>query len=184
MNVLTLPRSVAAIEYKALRLPATLLQTQVVVRFLEQDSKLRLGLEKALGALDEKAGTRLWEYRIEADGPLPAAHDKHNLASPSPVTDGELVFAWFGTGQIVALNRDGKLVWARHLGKEIAPFEINWGHSSSPTLHGNLLLLLCDHAPASYLLAVDKETGKQVWRVGVLEGLGLGELGEGGGDRG
>lgn len=59
MNVLTLPRSVAAIEYKALRLPATLLQTQVVVRFLEEDSKLRLGFERALGALDEKAGSLL-----------------------------------------------------------------------------------------------------------------------------
>ncbi|HET9261687.1 MAG TPA: PQQ-binding-like beta-propeller repeat protein [Vicinamibacterales bacterium] len=116
-------------------------------------------------AFDEKAGTRLWEYRIEADGPLPAAHDKHNLASPSPVTDGELVFAWFGTGQIVALNRDGKLVWVRHLGKEIAPFEINWGHSSSPTLDGDLLYLLCDHEPASYLLALDKRTGKERWKV-------------------
>ena len=59
MNVLTLPRSVAALEYKALRLPATLLQTQVVVRFLEEDSKLRLGFEKALGTLDEKAGSLL-----------------------------------------------------------------------------------------------------------------------------
>jgi hypothetical protein len=59
MNVLTLPRSVAAIEYKALRLPATLLQTQVVVRFLDEDSKLRLGFERALGGLDEKAGALL-----------------------------------------------------------------------------------------------------------------------------
>lgn len=57
MNVLTLPRSVAALEYKALRLPATLLQTHVVVRFLDEDSKLRLGFEKALGSMDEKAGS-------------------------------------------------------------------------------------------------------------------------------
>ncbi|MCU1673617.1 MAG: putative translation initiation factor, family protein [Frankiales bacterium] len=59
MNVLTLPRTVAALEYKALRLPATLLQSQVVVRFLDDDSKLRLGFEKALGTLDEKAGSLL-----------------------------------------------------------------------------------------------------------------------------
>ena len=58
MNVLTLPRSVAAIEYKALRLPATLLQSQVVGRFLDEESKLRLRFEKALGGLDEKAGDR------------------------------------------------------------------------------------------------------------------------------
>ena len=68
MNVLTLPRSVAAIEYKALRLPATLLQTQVVVRFLEQDSKLRLGFEKALGTLDERAGSLLADSALADRG--------------------------------------------------------------------------------------------------------------------
>ena len=43
-------------------------------------------------------GRRLWAYRLEALGPLPSVHDKHNLASPSPVTDGQRVYAWFGTG--------------------------------------------------------------------------------------
>ena len=116
---------------------------------------------QAFGRAD---GKLLWEHRMEASGELPGVHDKHNMASSSPVSDGRMVYAWFATGQIVALDRTGKVVWNRHLGTEISPFEINWGHSSSPTLHGNLLLLLCDHAPASYLLAVDKETGKQVWR--------------------
>ena len=109
-------------------------------------------------------GRRLWEYRLEAEGPLPGVHDKHNLASPSPVTDGQLVYAWFGTGQIVALDMTGKPAWQRHLGKEISPFDVIWGHSSSPTLFGDLLILLCDHEPASYLLAVDKRTGKEQWR--------------------
>ena len=115
-------------------------------------------------AFNRADGRRLWQYRVEAAGPLPGVHDKHNLASPSPVTDGQLVYAWFGTGQIVALDMSGKAVWERHLGKEIAPFDINWGHASSPTLYGDTLLLLCDHTPASYLLAVDKKTGKERWR--------------------
>ena len=68
MNVLTLPRSVAVIEYKALRLPATLVQTQVIVRFLEEDSKLRLGFEKALGTLDEKAGSLLADKALTDRG--------------------------------------------------------------------------------------------------------------------
>jgi outer membrane protein assembly factor BamB len=76
-----------------------------------------------------------------------------------------MVYAWFGTGQIVALDMNGKAVWQRHLGQEIAPFDINWGHASSPTLFGDTVLLLCDHAQASYLLAVDKKTGKERWRV-------------------
>lgn len=116
-------------------------------------------------AFNQRDGKRAWEYRLEAEGPLAEVHEKHNLASPSPVTDGDLVFAWFGTGQIVALDRNGKLAWQRHLGKEISPFDINWGHSSSPTLYRDLLILLCDHQPASYLLAVDKRTGKERWKV-------------------
>jgi outer membrane protein assembly factor BamB len=116
-------------------------------------------------AFNRGDGRRLWQHRIEAAGPLPAVHDKHNLASPSPVTDGERVYAWFGTGQIVALDMAGKVVWERHLGREISPFEINWGHSSSPALYRDLLILLCDHTPASYLLALDARTGKERWKV-------------------
>jgi outer membrane protein assembly factor BamB len=109
-------------------------------------------------------GRRLWQYRFEAQGTLPGVHDKHNLASPSPVTDGQMVYAWFGTGQLVALDINGKPIWQRHLGREISPFDVIWGHSSSPTLFGDLLILLCDHEPASYLLAVDKRTGQERWR--------------------
>lgn len=115
-------------------------------------------------AFNRADGRRLWQHRVEAVGPLPGVHDKHNLASPSPVTDGQMVYAWFGTGQIVALDMTGKVVWERHLGKEISPFEINWGHASSPTLFQDSLILLCDHSPAAYLLAVDKRTGKERWK--------------------
>jgi outer membrane protein assembly factor BamB len=116
-------------------------------------------------AFSHSDGKRIWERRIEAQGELTPVHDKHNLATPSPVSDGTLVYAWFGTGQIVALGLDGGVVWQRHLGKEIGPFDVQWGHASSPVVHGDLLYLLCDHAPASYLLAVDKRTGKERWRV-------------------
>jgi outer membrane protein assembly factor BamB len=115
-------------------------------------------------AFDRASGTRLWQYRLEAQAPMPTVHDKHNMASPSPVTDGERVYAWFATGQLVALDMNGRVVWQRHLGAEIGPFEINWGHSSSPTLFEDSLLLLCDHDPASYLLAVDRRTGKDKWK--------------------
>ena len=109
-------------------------------------------------------GSRLWDYRVPAEGKLAPLHQKHNLASPSPVTDGDLVYAWFGNGQLVALNMEGKLVWQRHLGKEYSPFEIEWGHGSSPTLYRELLILLCDHIPSSHLLALDKNTGKERWK--------------------
>jgi outer membrane protein assembly factor BamB len=109
-------------------------------------------------------GRRLWEHRTKAIGSLPAVHEKHNLATPTPVTDGRRVYAWFGNGQIVALDMEGRLVWTRHLGAEIGPFRTQWGHGSSPVLFGDLLILQCDHLEAAYLLAVDARTGKDRWK--------------------
>jgi outer membrane protein assembly factor BamB len=59
---------------------------------------------------------------------------------------------------------NGRRVWERHLGKEISPFDVAWGHSSSPVVFEDQLLLLCDHGPKSYLLSVDKRTGREKWR--------------------
>jgi len=119
-------------------------------------------LVEAFGRTD---GRRLWTYELEAQGDLPSVHDKHNLASPSPVTDGERVYAIFGTGQVAAVDMNGKAAWTRHLGKEFGPFKINWGHGSSPIVHKGALILLCYHEGASYLLALDGRTGKQLWKV-------------------
>jgi outer membrane protein assembly factor BamB len=109
-------------------------------------------------------GKRVWERRIDAAGALTPTHEKHNLATPSPVTDGTLVFALFGTGQLAALSRDGSVVWQRHLGKDYAPFDIQWGHGSSPIVYGDTVILQCDHPSASYLVALDKRTGKERWK--------------------
>ncbi len=116
-------------------------------------------------AFNRSDGRRLWEYRTKATGTLPAVHEKHNLATPTPVTDGQRVYAWFGNGQIVALDLEGRLGWTRHLGEELAPFRTLWGHGSSPVLFGDLLILLCDHLSDAYLLAVDARTGKDRWKV-------------------
>jgi outer membrane protein assembly factor BamB len=134
-----------------------------------------LGVEAAAGsdpaktyfvveAFGRSDGKRVWERRIEATGALTPVHDKHNLATPSPVTDGTMVYAWFGTGQIVALDRSGAVVWQRHLATENGAFDIQWGHGSSPVLHGDRLILLCDQPARSYLLAIDKKTGKDLWK--------------------
>ena len=114
-------------------------------------------------AFHTSSGALAWEYHLPAEGPLIPVHAKNNLASSSPITDGERVYAWFGTGQVVALAMDGKLLWKRHLGKDISPFDIRWGHGSSPTLYQDSLILLCDHPPYSYLLALNKRTGKRRW---------------------
>lgn len=116
-------------------------------------------------AFNRTDGSQLWDFRIQATGPFPQLHEKHNLASPTPTTDGESVYAWFGNGQIVCLDMNGNVVWSRHLGREYSPFVNKWGHGSSPVLYKNLLILLCDHQQNSYLLALDKNTGKERWKV-------------------
>ena len=118
----------------------------------------------AVYAFARSTGRPVWSHIIDAEGALPPVHVKHNLASPSCVTDGKRVYAWFGNGQLAALDFKGEPVWRRHLGKEIAPFEILWGHGSSATLYKDTLLLLCDHPKDAYLLAVDAATGKERWR--------------------
>lgn len=109
-------------------------------------------------------GERLWRHELAARRLIPV-HPKHNLASPSPVTDGEGIYALFGTGQLLALDLSGKLVWQRHLGEDYGPFQLLWAHGSSPVLHRDSLFLLCDHDPAAYLLALDKATGETRWKV-------------------
>jgi outer membrane protein assembly factor BamB len=116
-------------------------------------------------AFDRASGRRAWEAEVPSAGPLPFVHEKHNLASPSPTSDGERVYAWFATGQIAAIDLSGKVVWAKHLGTEYGPFQINWGHGTSPVVHNGTLLLVCYHERASYLLALDARTGAERWRV-------------------
>jgi outer membrane protein assembly factor BamB len=109
-------------------------------------------------------GELFWEHRVQAETPLPAVHVFHNLATPSCVTDGERVYAWFGTGQLLALTLEGRVVWERNLARDYSPFKLLWGHGSSPMLYQDFLILLCDHEPSAYLLAVDRRTGKTIWK--------------------
>lgn len=117
-----------------------------------------------VSALDAQTGKGVWEYALDPEGAMPEVHEKHNLASPSPVTDGSRVYAWFGTGQIVALDMTGKPVWQRNLSRDYGPFSIIWGPGSSPTLYNDALFLLCYHGQSAYLLSVDARTGKTRWK--------------------
>ena len=124
-----------------------------------------------VSAYDRTSGKRAWEREIPAVGPLPPVHEKHNLASPSPASDGQRVFTWFATGQIAALDATGRVVWSKHLGSDYGPFDINWAHSSSPTVYRDTLILLCYHDRASYLLALDTATGAVRWKVDAPTGV-------------
>ncbi|MEO2195210.1 MAG: PQQ-binding-like beta-propeller repeat protein, partial [bacterium] len=99
------------------------------------------GVRFLVSAFDRGDGHLVWEHELAAEGDQPQAHQKHNMASPSAVADGERVYAWFATGQLVALDLAGELVWQRHLGRDHGSYEIVWGHSSSPVLYRDLIIL-------------------------------------------
>lgn len=122
------------------------------------------GVTFVVTALDRVSGEQVWAYELPAEGQLPPVHEKHNLASSSPITDGRYVYAWFGTGQLVALDMNGKLVWKHNLAAEYGPFDIDWGHGSSPILYKDTVILLCYHPSASYLLGLDARSGKVQWK--------------------
>ena len=124
-----------------------------------------------LTAFDRASGRPLWEYSLPAEGALPSVHEKHNLASSSPVTDGRRIYAWFGNGQIMAVDLEGKLVWKKHLGAEYGRFDINWGHGSSPAVHRDTVILICYQPSGSYLLGLDSATGNVRWKADQPQGL-------------
>ena len=124
------------------------------------------GVFLLIEAFEHADGSKLWEYRVRASGEFPQLHEKHNLASPTPTTDGERIYGWFGNGQIIAVDMNGLLAWTRHLADDYPPFRNQWGHGSSPVLYQDLLILLCDHTSSNaYLLALDKSTGRVRWKV-------------------
>jgi outer membrane protein assembly factor BamB len=124
-----------------------------------------------VAAFQQTDGRLLWEFKLNAEGELPTVHEKNNLATSSPVTDGQRVYAWFSNGQIVAVDFKGLLLWSRHLGREYSTFDISWGHASSPVLYRDRMILVCYHDGHSYLLALDKGTGKELWRIEKEKGL-------------
>jgi len=122
-------------------------------------------------AFDRASGKQLWEHPLQSEGPLPPVHEKHNLASPSPVTDGQRVYAWFGTGQLAAIDMNGKQVWKRDLAAEHGRFDIQWGHGSSPVVYKDMLILLSYQASNGCLLALDSATGAVRWKVNAPKGV-------------
>jgi outer membrane protein assembly factor BamB len=86
------------------------------------------------------------------------------MATPTPVTDGEHVWGFFGSGDLFCMDVEGNLIWCRSLAQEYEPFQNRFAMGSSPVLAGDILILQCDHWGQSYLLGVDKRTGKNVWK--------------------
>jgi outer membrane protein assembly factor BamB len=124
------------------------------------------GKEIYLWCVDRREGSILWKRLLGGEN---RRQRKQNMSSPSPVTDGRNVWVMTGTGILKCFEFSGKELWARNIQKDYGPFGMNHGYSSSPLLHENALFLQVVHgtktdAP-SYILRIDKNTGKTVWRI-------------------
>ena len=94
---------------------------------------------------------------------------KQNMSSPSPVTDGKDVYVMTGTGSLKGYDFNGNQIWARDIQKDYGRFGLNWGYASSPLLFEDSLYVQVLHGmrtdDPSYILRIDKKTGKTLWRV-------------------
>jgi outer membrane protein assembly factor BamB len=113
--------------------------------------------------LDLASGKVRWEHVVHRGPPSGPTHLKNSYASETPVTDGERVYACVGGVGVFCLDLSGREVWS----KPIEPHKMRagWGTASSPVLHRDRLYLVNDNEEQSYLLALNKRTGKEIWRV-------------------
>ena len=113
--------------------------------------------------LDRDTGHLRWRHKLWGTAPT-LFYGVSGMAAPSPVTDGEHLWAFFGTGDVFCFDRDGKLLWQRALSAEYGKFENRFGASSSPLLFEDAVIVQCDHYGASYVVALDKRTGANRWK--------------------
>jgi len=125
--------------------------------------------------LDRAVGKTLWQRQTGVGISL---DEKSNFASPSPVTDGKRVWFFYGNGELAAFDLDGKQIWSRNIQKDYGQFAFQWTFGSSPTFYAGRLSLQvlqrdvpvhgrgrADGPIDSFLLGLDPQTGKELWRV-------------------
>jgi outer membrane protein assembly factor BamB len=107
-------------------------------------------------------GKLLWQQTACEEVPHEGHHRDHGFASASPVTDGERVYAWFGSRGLYCYDFAGRLQWQKRFGR--METRNSFGEGSSPALHGDTLVILWDHEGEDFIAALDKRTGKELWR--------------------
>lgn len=113
-------------------------------------------------ALDRLTGKPVWERTVREEVPHEGSHDDGSLAPASPVTDGEHIFAFFGSRGLYCLTMKGDPVWEKDFGDMRT--RNGFGEGSSPALHGDTLVVNWDHEGEDFIVALDKKTGREKWR--------------------
>ena len=114
-------------------------------------------------AINRRDGKVSWQKVLREEWPHEGGHETGSLASNSPVTDGESLYVFFGSRGLYCLDLNGQLKWQSDLGRMHTLHA--HGEGSSPVLSGNTLIICWDHEAGSFLYALDKRTGKILWKV-------------------
>lgn len=111
---------------------------------------------------DRGTGKERWRRVVREGAPHEGHHRDHGFASASPVTDGSMVIAHFGSHGTYALDIQGQPLWAVDLGDQRT--RNSFGEGSSAALHGDTVVILWDHEGEDFVVALDKRNGKELWR--------------------
>ncbi len=112
--------------------------------------------------LDRASGKELWRQVAAQQVPNEGHHGDNSFASPSPTTDGQRLYVWFGSAGLFCYDLDGKLLWKRNFGN--VKTRLSFGEGASPVLHGDKLIVTRDHEEQSYIVVLDAQTGDNLWR--------------------
>jgi len=123
----------------------------------------RPNLEFKLLCYDRRDGKLLWQKTAVVATPHQGTHATNGFASASPCTDGEHVYAHFGSRGLYCFTLNGELQWKRDDFEKMETLN-GFGEGSSPTLEGNMILVPWDHRGPSALYALDKKTGNTIWK--------------------
>jgi outer membrane protein assembly factor BamB len=117
---------------------------------------------------DFKTGKLVWEREVARAVPSQAKHMKNSYASETPATDGERVYAYFGSVGLFAFDMNGKAIWSKRMG----PFKTrsDWGPAASPIVYRGRVYVVNDNDEQSFMTAFDAKTGAEVWHVNREEG--------------
>jgi len=113
-------------------------------------------------AVNRKDGKILWQKVVKEEVPHEGGHPTNSWASGSAVTDGEMVYAHFGSEGLYALDLKGNIKWQASFGKMTT--RNAFGEGSTPALYGDTLVVLWDHEGDDFIFALNKKTGKEMWR--------------------
>jgi outer membrane protein assembly factor BamB len=120
-------------------------------------------------AIDRRDGRTLWQHTATVAAPHEGYHHTYgSFASNSPVTDGERLYAFFGSRGLYAYSLDGTPLWQKDFGVKLR-MDNGWGEGTAPTLYDDRLILHFDNLDGGFLVMLDPATGREIWRVARTE---------------